>query len=119
MGLSSYLDHDMGEWIPPVPLCCQPTCDRDTVFGAEPILFVASRQASEARGGRSNRLEVTMTISLQKSQLKRNNIPEKIKVEGNVDERREVIVCCKTATLKWKGFESQMAMWTKAYERVL
>jgi len=59
-----------------------------------------------------------MRTSLQKSQLKRSNILKKIKVEGNVDERREVIVCCKTATLKWKGFESQMAMWTKVYERV-
>ena len=59
-----------------------------------------------------------MTKSLQKSQLKRNDILEKIKVEGNVDERREVIVCCKTATLKWKGFESEMAMLTKVYERV-
>jgi hypothetical protein len=59
-----------------------------------------------------------MTKSLQRSQPKRSNILKKIKVEGNVDERREVIVCCKTATLKWKGFESQMAMWTKAYERV-
>ena len=59
-----------------------------------------------------------MRTSLQKSQPKRSNILKKIKVEGNVDERREVIVCCKTATLKWKGFESQMAMWTKVYERV-
>ncbi len=59
-----------------------------------------------------------MTTSLQKSQLKRNNILGKIKVDGNLDERREVIVCCKAATLKWKGFESQMAIWTKVYERV-
>ena len=109
MGLNSYLDHDMGEWIPPVPLCCQPTCDRDTVFGAEPILFVASRQASEARGGRSNRLEVTITKSLQKSQLKRSNILRKIKIEGNVDKGRDIIVCHETAALKkWEGFKSQM-----------
>jgi len=59
-----------------------------------------------------------MTKSLQESQLKRSNILKKIKVEGNVDERREVIVCCKAATLKWKGFESRMAIWTKIYERV-
>jgi hypothetical protein len=71
-----------------------------------------------AWGSRSNRREVTMTTSLEKSQLKRNNILEKIKVEGNVGERREVIVCCKTATLKWKGFESRMAIWNKIYERV-
>jgi hypothetical protein len=59
-----------------------------------------------------------MTKSLEKSQLKRSNTLKKIKVEGNLDERREVIVCCKAATLKWKGFESQMAIWTKVYERV-
>jgi hypothetical protein len=59
-----------------------------------------------------------MRTSLQKSQLKQSNILKKIKGEGNVDEGREVIVCCKTATLKWKGFESQMAIWTKVYERV-
>ena len=59
-----------------------------------------------------------MIKSLERSRPKRSNILKKIKVEGNVDERREVIVCCKTATLKWKGFESQMAMWTKVYERV-
>ena len=58
-----------------------------------------------------------MTKSLEKSQLKRGNILEKIRVEANVDEGREVIVCCKAATLKWKGFESQMAIWTKVYER--
>jgi len=59
-----------------------------------------------------------MRTSLQKSHLKRSNILKKIKVEGNVDERREVIVCCKAAALKWKGFESRMAIWTKIYERV-
>ena len=59
-----------------------------------------------------------MTTSLQKSQLKRSSILEKIKVEGNVDERREVMVCCKAATLKWKGFESRMAIWNRIYERV-
>ncbi len=55
---------------------------------------------------------------LQRSQLKRNDILEKIKVEGNLDERREVMVRCKVATLKWKGFESRMAIWNKIYERV-
>ena len=59
-----------------------------------------------------------MKTSFQKSQLKRNNILGKIKVEGNLDERREVIVCCKIATLRWKGFESHMAIWNKLYERV-
>jgi len=56
-----------------------------------------------------------MTTSLQKSRLKRSNILEKIKVEGNVDERQEIMVCCKTATVKWKGFESQMVIWRKMY----
>jgi hypothetical protein len=61
---------------------------------------------------------VTMTTPLEKSQLKRGPLLGKIKVEGNMDERREIIVCCKTATLKWKGFESRMAIWNKIYERV-
>ena len=59
-----------------------------------------------------------MITSLQKSQLKRSNILKKIKVEGEVDKGQEVIVRCETATLKWKGFESRMAIWTKLYERV-
>jgi hypothetical protein len=59
-----------------------------------------------------------MTTSLQKGQTKRSNVLKKIKVEGNVDERREVMVCCKAATLKWKGFESQIAIWTKICERI-
>jgi len=37
---------------------------------------------------------------------------KKIKVKGNVDKGREVIVRYETATLKkWKGFEDQIAMW--------
>jgi hypothetical protein len=71
-----------------------------------------------AWGSRSNRREVTMTKSLQKSQLKRGNILEKIKVEGNLDEGQKVIIRYETATLKWKGFESRMAIWNKIYERV-
>ena len=59
-----------------------------------------------------------MTLSLQNGQLRRSNLLEKIKVEGDVDERREVIVCRKAATLKWRGFESRMAIWNKIYERV-
>ena len=59
-----------------------------------------------------------MRTSLQKSQLKRGNILEKIKVEGNVGEGQEVIVRYETATLQWKGFESRMAIWNKIYERV-
>jgi hypothetical protein len=59
-----------------------------------------------------------MRTSSQKSQLKRSNILKKINVEGNVDERREVMVCSKAATLKWKGFESRMVIWNKIYEQV-
>jgi hypothetical protein len=60
-----------------------------------------------------------MTTSLQKGQLKRVNLLKTIRVEGKVDKGREVIVCCETATLKkWKGFKSQMAIWTKIYERI-
>jgi len=44
---------------------------------------------------------------------------KKIKVKGNVDKGREVIVRHQAALLKkWKGFESQMAMWTMIYGRV-
>jgi hypothetical protein len=59
-----------------------------------------------------------MTTSDQKSQLKRNNILEKIKVEGNVGEGQRVIVRYETAALRWKGFESRMAIWNKIYERI-
>jgi hypothetical protein len=59
-----------------------------------------------------------MTTSLQKSRLKRSNILKKIKVEGNVDERQEVIVRYETTTLRWKGFESRMAIWSKIYGRI-
>jgi hypothetical protein len=59
-----------------------------------------------------------MTTSLQKSQPKQSNIQRKIKVEGNMDERQDVIVCCKTPTLKWEGFKSLMVLWAKVYGRV-
>jgi hypothetical protein len=59
-----------------------------------------------------------MARSLQKGQPKRSNILKKIKVEGEVDEGQKVIVRYETATLKWKGFESQMVIWTKIYERI-
>jgi hypothetical protein len=41
-------------------------------------------------GSRSNEWEVTMTTSLQKSQLKPSNILKQIKVEGEVDEGKGV-----------------------------
>jgi hypothetical protein len=59
-----------------------------------------------------------MTTSFQKSHLKRSNLLEKIKVEGNLDGGQKVIVRFETSTLKWKGFESRMAIWNKIYERV-
>ena len=59
-----------------------------------------------------------MTTSLQQIQLKRSIILKKIKVEGNVDERQKVIVCHKIPPLKWKGFESRIAILNKIYERV-
>ena len=59
-----------------------------------------------------------MTTSLQKVQSKRSIVLEKIKVEGKVDERKDVMVRCETTTLKWKGFESQMVIWAKIYERI-
>jgi hypothetical protein len=72
-----------------------------------------------ARGSPSNQQEVTMTTSLsEKVQSKRSNVLEKIKIGGKVDEGKEVIVRCETTTLKWKGFESQMVIWTKIYERI-
>ncbi len=57
-----------------------------------------------------------MITSLQKSQLKQSNILKKIKVEGNVDERQEIMVCRETATQKWRGFECRMAIWNKIYK---
>ena len=72
-----------------------------------------------AWGSRPNQQEVTMTTSShQKVQSKRSNVLEKINVEGKVDAGEEVIVRCETTTLKWKGFESQMVIWTKIYERI-
>ena len=59
-----------------------------------------------------------MTTSLPKSQRKPGNALKKIKVEGEVDEGREVVVRHETAILKWKGFESQMVIWTKIQRRI-
>ena len=59
-----------------------------------------------------------MTGPLQESQLKRNNILEKIKVEGDVGKEQKVIVRYKTVILTWKGFESQKVIWNKIYERL-
>ena len=45
---------------------------------------------------------------------------KKIIAEGDLDEGREVIVRHETATaiVKWKGFESQMVIWSKIYRRI-
>jgi hypothetical protein len=71
-----------------------------------------------AWGSRSNQPEVTMRTSLQKVQPKPGNVLKKIKVGSKVDEGKQVMVRCETAALKWKGFESQMVIWTKIYERI-
>jgi len=63
-------------------------------------------------------LEVTMVISSRKNEVERYSVLKKIKVQGEVDEGREVIVRYETATLKWKGFESQIVILTKIYGRV-
>ncbi|MGA2517705.1 MAG: hypothetical protein ABSG44_14295 [Thermodesulfobacteriota bacterium] len=55
---------------------------------------------------------------IAKESTKAEHILEKIKVEGNVDEGQKVIIRYETATLKWKGFESRMAIWNRIYERV-
>ena len=61
-------------------------------------------------GNRSNQLEgkVTMVIASRKNEVEGRSVLKKIKVEGKVDEGREVIGRRATATLKWKGFESHM-----------
>ena len=59
-----------------------------------------------------------MVISSRKNEVERYSVLKKIKVEGEVDEGREVIVRYETATLKWKGFESQIVILTKIYGRV-
>ncbi len=43
---------------------------------------------------------------------------KKIKVKGILDKGREVIVRYETAAIRrWKGVESQMAMWAKRCTR--
>jgi hypothetical protein len=82
-------------------------------LGVEYTLSVGAQQAMGARGSRSNQQEVTMATSLsEKVQSKRSDVLEK------VDEGKEAIVRCETTTLKWKGFESQMVISTKIYERI-
>ena len=59
-----------------------------------------------------------MAIESRKNEVERCSVLKKIKVEGEVDEGRQVIVRYETATLKWKGFESQIVILTKIYGRV-
>jgi hypothetical protein len=59
-----------------------------------------------------------MITSLRKSQLKRSNFLKKIKVEGEVDEKREVIVRRLTATIECEGFKSLMVLWAKVYRPI-
>jgi hypothetical protein len=57
-----------------------------------------------------------MLIASRKNEAEGSNVLKKIKVEGNVDEGKEVIVRSQTAILRWKGFESQMVIWNRIYE---
>ena len=59
-----------------------------------------------------------MATSLQKSQLKQSNVLKQIRVEGEEDMGQKVVVRYETAGLKWKGFESQMGIWTKIYGQI-
>jgi len=59
-----------------------------------------------------------MAIVLRRNEVEVSSVLKKIEVEGEVDEGREVIVCCETGPPKWKGFESLMILWTKTYERI-
>ncbi len=81
-------------------------------------MVVHMLMAGLAQGEPIKSAEETMKTSLQKSQLRRSNFLKKIKVEDNVSERREVIVRCEIAPLRWKGFECRMAIWNKIYKRV-
>ena len=74
-----------------------------------------------AWGSRLNRLErkVTIVIASQKGRGKWRSVLEKIKVEGKVDEGREVILRRATASVKCEGFKSLMVLWAKVYERIL
>jgi len=59
-----------------------------------------------------------MTIASRKNEEEGRSFLQKIKVEGKVDERREVIVRRATATVRREGFKSLMVLWTKVYERI-
>jgi len=56
-----------------------------------------------------------MVIASQKGLGKWRSVLEKIKVEGKVDEGREVILRRATASVKCEGFKSLMVLWTKVY----
>jgi hypothetical protein len=57
-----------------------------------------------------------MVIVSRKNEVEGPSVLKKIKVEGKLDEGREVIV--RRAPFKWGGFESFIALWTKVYERI-
>jgi hypothetical protein len=58
-----------------------------------------------------------MVIVLRKNEVQGRSVLKKINIEGEVREGQEVIVRYETCTVKWKGFESQIVIWTKIYER--
>jgi hypothetical protein len=53
-----------------------------------------------------------MVIALRKNEVGRRLL-RKIRVEGKVDEGRNIVV--RRATGKWEGFQSFMVLWTKLY----
>ncbi len=57
-----------------------------------------------------------MVIALRKNAGEGRRLLKKIKVEGQVDEGRNIIV--RRATRKWEGFQSFMVLWSKLYGRV-
>jgi len=57
-----------------------------------------------------------MVMASRKNEVEGRSVVKNTKVEGKVDEGHKVIVGYETATLKWKGFKSQMVIWTKIYE---
>ena len=72
---------------------------------------------SSKRGGVNKNLLGDDNIIAKGATNRRNGL-EKIKVEGDVDEGRKVIVRYETANLKWKGFESFMVLWPKVCEQI-
>jgi hypothetical protein len=59
-----------------------------------------------------------MVIALRKNEVEGSSVFKKIKVEGKVDEGRNVIVRRVTATVKCEGFKSLVVLWSNVYGRI-